>query len=181
VPPAKSRHLQAAIGIVVAGAVVASAYFFFTKPHPVSLPPTAGGLAVVTNLSSSQRSDIKDMEKQLSKDNVHGIATRVYGDLDTGPGLIVVAGHIHKADADMQQVSSQIASAAAGAGASLSSGPVSSGGTQFQCLWESASGHTMSVCFWWSEHSVLMGVGADVDAQSTSDALAQVKAFSSLD
>jgi hypothetical protein len=180
VPAAKGRHLQAAIGIVVAGAVAASAYFFLTRPHPVSLPATAGGLAAVTDLSASQESDIKDMEKQLGKDNVHDIATRVYGDLDSGQGLIVVAGHINKADADMQQVSSQIASAAAGAGTNLSSGTVSSGGTQFQCLWASESGHTMSVCFWWSNHSVLMGVGVDFDAQSASDALAQVKAYGSL-
>ncbi|HXR43147.1 MAG TPA: hypothetical protein VN738_12125 [Acidothermaceae bacterium] len=178
--PAKSRHLQAAIGIVVVGALAASAYFFFIKPHPVSLPDTAGGLPAVTSLSSSQKDDIKDMNKQLGKDNVHDISTRVYGDGEGGPGLIVVAGHINKADANMQQVSSQVAAAAAGAGANLSSGPVSSGGTKFQCLWETVAGHTESVCFWWSNHAVLMGVGIEFDAQSTSDALAQVKAYSSL-
>jgi hypothetical protein len=177
--PAKSRHLQAAIGIVVAGALAASAYFFI-KPHPVSLPDTAGGLPAVTSLSSSQKDDIKDMNKQLGKDNVHDISTRVYGDGEGGPGLILVAGHINKADANMQQVSSQVAAAAAGAGANLSSGPVSSGGTKFQCLWETVAGHTESVCFWWSNHAVLMGVGIEFDAQSTSDALAQVKAYSSL-
>jgi hypothetical protein len=80
----------------------------------------------------------------------------------------------------MSDVEGQVASAAAGAGANFSSGTLTSGGTDFECVWASSAGHDVSVCFWWSDHSVLLGEGLGADAQSTADALAEAKTYAGL-
>jgi hypothetical protein len=57
---------------------------------------------------------------------------------------------------------------------------VSSGSTDFQCLWTSAGGHVISACYWWSNAAVLMGIGLDLDAQPAADALDSVRAYAAL-
>jgi hypothetical protein len=162
-------------------AVAAGAFLYLDRAHPVPLPDSAGGLTAVTQLPASTKSDISDMKKGLAKSHLHDISTRLYGSADgTGPGLVVVAGRIAGADANMAQMSSQVAAAAAGAAVQLSSGQLTSGTAQFECLWENHSNEPMSVCFWWSQHSLLMGVGIRMDAQTTADALSEAKGYASL-
>jgi hypothetical protein len=181
--PAAQRGSSKKLGagaLIAVIALAAGAYVFLTRPHAVSLPDSAGGLAVVTDLPSSTKSDMSDMKKQLAKDHVHDIGTRLYGDATGLPQFLVAAGRIAKADEDVSQVSSQLAAAAAGADSQLSSGQVTSGDATFQCLWQAQGAQPLSVCFWWSQHSLLMGVGIGIDAQATADALAQVKTYASL-
>lgn len=181
-PPSKqSRNMRlAAGGIVLATAVVAGAVFYFTRPHPISLPPSVGGVSQLATLSSSDKADIKNAEKQLAKQaHIHDISSRVYGDVASG-GFYVLAGRINGAETSLADVENQVASTAAGAGANFSTGTVSSGGTDFECVWASPAGHDVSVCFWWSNHSLLFGEGLDHDAQSTADALAEAKVYAGL-
>ena len=87
---------------------------------------------------------------------------------------------LQKIAADTGATASTAADAAAGADVQLSSGQLTSGTAQFECLWENRSNEPMSVCFWWSQHSLLMGVGIRMDAQTTADALAEAKGYASL-
>lgn len=180
-PAKQSKNMPLAIGgIALAAAVAAGAVFYFTRAHPISLPPSVGGLAELTTLSSGDKADLKNAEKQLAKQaHIHDISSRVYGDINSG-GYYVLAGHINGADTSLADVENQVASTAAGAGANFSTGRVTSGGTDFECVWASPAGHDVSVCFWWSNHSLLFGEGLGRDAQSTADALAQTKTFAGL-
>jgi hypothetical protein len=74
----------------------------------------------------------------------------------------------------------QVASAAAGAGANYSTCTINSGGTDFECVWASSAGRDVSVCFWWSGYSLLLGEGLGIDVQSTADALAEAKSYAGL-
>lgn len=179
-PAKQSKSMPLAIGgIVLAAAVAAGAMFYFTRSHPIALPPSVGGLAQLTALSSADKTEIKDAEKQLAtRAHIHDISSRIYGDAGGG-GYFILAGRINSADTSFADVENQVA-AAAGAGANFSSGTVSSGGTDFECVWASPAGHAVSVCFWWSNHSLLVGEGLGFDAQSTADALAQTKVFAGL-
>lgn len=182
-PPAKpSRNTPLVIGgVVLAAAVAAGAVFYFTRSHPISLPPSVGGVAEITSLTSSEKSDLKDAEKELGKRaHIHDISSRVYGDVASGNGYFVLAGHINGSDTSFADVENQVAAAAAGAGANFSSGVVSSGANDFECVWAAPAGHNVSVCFWWSNHSVLVGEGLGFDAQSTADAMAQAKTYAGL-
>jgi len=181
-PPAKqSKNTPLAIGgIVLAAALAAGAVFYFTRSHPISLPPTVGGMTEITTLTSSDKADIKNAEKELAKRaHIHDISSRIYGDVNSG-GYFVLAGRINGADTSFADVENQVAAAAAGAGATFSSGTVRSGSDDFECVWASPGGHDVSVCFWWSNHSVLVGEGLGFDAQSTADALAQAKTYAGL-
>lgn len=180
-PPAKqSKSMPLAIGgIVLAAAIAAGATFYLTRSHPISLPSSVGGKAELSTLTSSDKADIKNAEKDLAnRAHIHDISSKLYGD-DTG-GYFMLAGHINGADTSMSDVENQIAAAAAGAGANFSTGTVSSGSNDFECVWASPGGHDVSVCFWWSSHSLLMGEGLGFDAQSTADALAEVKTYAGL-
>ena len=179
-PPATSKNLPLVIGgIVLAAAVAAGAVFYLTRSHPISLPPSVGGMAELTTLTSSDKTEIKNAEKELAKQaHIHDISSRVYGDVSSG--YFVLAGHINGADTSLADVENQVASTAAGAGANFSTGTVTSGGTDFECVWANAAGHDVSVCFWWSNHSLLVGEGLGADAQSTADALAEAKAYAGL-
>jgi hypothetical protein len=181
-PPAKqSRNTPRVIGgVVLAAAVAAGTFFFLNRSHPISLPSTVGGMAEVTSLTSSEKSDLKDTEKDLGKRaHIQDITGRLYGDVNSG-AFFILAGHIHGSDTSMSDVANQVAAAAAGAGANYSTGTLSSGGTDYECVWASSAGHDVSVCFWWSNHSVLMGEGLGIDAQSTADALAEAKTYAGL-
>ncbi len=181
-PPAKqSKNMPLAIGgIVLAAAVAAGAVFYFTRPHPISLPPSVGGMAELTTLTSGDKADIKNAEKQLAKKaHIHDVSSRVYGDVSTG-AYYVLAGHINGSDTSLADVENQVASTPALAGANFSSGTVTSGDTDFECVWASPAGHDVSVCFWWSNHSLLFGEGLGRDAQSTADALAETKTYAGL-
>lgn len=167
-------------GIALVAAVAAGAVFYLSRSHPVSLPPTVGGLSELTTLTSSDKADIKNAEKELAKRaHVHDISSRIYGDV-SGGGYFVLAGHINGADTSFADVENQVASAAAGAGVNFSSGTVSSGSNDFECVWASPAGHGVSVCFWWSNHSLLVGEGIGFDAQATADALAEAKIYAGL-
>jgi hypothetical protein len=181
-PPTKqSRNTPRVIaGLVLAAAVAGGSFFFLNRSHPISLPSTVGGLAEITSLTSSEKSDVKDMQKDLAKRaHIQDITSRLYGDVNSG-AFFVLAGHIHGSDTSMSDVEDQVASAAAGAGANYSTGTISSGGSDFECVWASSAGHDVSVCFWWSSHSLLMGEGLGIDAQSTADALAEAKTYAGL-
>ncbi len=179
--PAKpSKNLQLAIGgIVAAAAVAAGAVFYLTRSHPISLPSTAGGVAEITTLSSSEKADLKKAQNELAKRaHIHDVSSRVYGDVNSG--YFILAGHINGAATSMADVENQVAATAAGAGASFSTGAVSSGGSDFECVWAKPAGHDVSVCFWWSDRSLLVGEGLGFDAQSTADAMAGAKAYAGL-
>jgi hypothetical protein len=181
-PPAKqSRNMPRVIaGSVLAAAVAGGTFFFLNRSHPISLPSSVGGMAETTTLTSSEKSDLKDAQKDLAKRaHIEDITSRLYGDVNSG-AYFIVAGHIHGSDTSMSDVEGQVASAAAGAGAYFSSGTLTSGGTDFECVWASSAGHDVSVCFWWSDHSVLLGEGLGADAQSTADALAEAKTYAGL-
>ena len=180
-PPAKqSKNVWLAIGgIVLAAALAAGALLYVTRSRPISLPPTVAGMTEITTLTSSDKADIKNAEKELAKRaHIHDISSRLYGDVNTG-GYFILAGRINGAETTLADVENQVA-AAAGAGTNFSSGAVSSGSSDFECVWASPSGHDVSVCFWWSNHSVLVGEGLGFDAQSTADALAQAKTYAGL-
>jgi hypothetical protein len=181
-PPAKqSKNTPRVIGGVVVAVVVAvGAFFFLNRSHPISLPSTVGGMAAVTSLTSSEKADLKDTEKDLGKRaHIQDITGRLYGDVNSG-AFFILAGHIHGSETSMSDVANQVAGAAAGAGANYSTGTINSGGTDYECVWANSAGHDVSVCFWWSNHSVLMGEGLGIDAQSTVDALAEAKTYAGL-
>jgi hypothetical protein len=178
--PQLSRHIKVAIGAVLGAAVLAaSAFMFFDKAAPVSLPASAGGLPAVTELPASSKAQLKEMEKGLAKGHIHDVSSRVYGDV-TGGGMLVVAGRVAKADMDMDQASALINGERGLLGPNASAGLVTSGSTQFECLSQNAPGHSLAMCFWWSQHAILFAYGADLDAQTTADALAEMKAYASL-
>jgi hypothetical protein len=181
-PPARrsGKPLLAVLAVLAVAAVAASVFFVLHRSHPIRLPASAAGLPAITDLPSSQRHDIKEMEKQLGKAHVRDIHTAVYGDAGSSQALLVVGGHLDGFTQTVQQASSQLATALAGSSIALSQAQVSSGGTDFQCLWTGASGHVVSACYWWSNAAMLMGIGLDLDAERTADALGGVRAYAAL-
>jgi hypothetical protein len=177
--PAQRRPPVVALiaAVVVVLLALGGAYEYF-KPHPIGLPPTAGGLTEWSNLPASWRSEIDSMKKQMGKNNAHDLNARVYGDGSTV--LVVVAAHVHGTDLSMEQVDGQLAAYAPAA--NVSTGPIVSGSTTFNCLSGPTSQSPMTLCVWWSNHSLLMGIagGTGIDAQATADALAGVKAYAGL-
>jgi hypothetical protein len=92
----------------------------------------------------------------------------------------VVGGHLNGSTQTVQHASNQLATALAGSSIALCQAQVTSGGTNFHCLWTGASGHVVSACSWRSNAAMLMGIGLDLDAEHTAEALGGVRAYAAL-
>lgn len=179
--PSKTNRLWFAIAsCTVVAAVAAVAFAFFHSSGSVPLPSTVAGFPKVHNLPTSVETEIQQMRHQLAKNHLKDATAGVYGDLDGRDGMLVVAARVDGRTLDMAQISAAFDSGAGQLGGNTVSGKVTSGSTQFECIWQRPGGAQVTMCIWVSGHSYLFGNGFGMDVQSTADALAGVKDYASL-
>lgn len=180
--PARSYRrplVAAAVAVVVAcGGVL---YYLSQQQHPIALPSTLAGLSQVSLKAAGAAHEFDAAKKQLAKAGVHDASFGVYGDVQTGRALIVVAGRASPSAVDMVQLVSDSGVAAQVDGVTITPAVLTSGGTSFRCETVSTvSQGSAGVCEWVGSGVILFGVGTQLLVQETADALEQARIAASL-
>ncbi len=181
-PPSRRNRAPLVVAsiVVVAAAVAASVFFFTRSSNSVPMPASVAGLPRMTNLPSSIKTQMKQVEHQLESQHLRDATARVYGENSANQAMVVVAARSDHKVADMAQVSALFDSEVSRLGTGTTSGLVTSRSTDFECMWQRTNNPPIALCFWWGGNSVLYGNAIGLDVQSAADALADVKAFAAL-
>jgi hypothetical protein len=175
-----SRRPLMAAALLAAVAIAGGAFYVTTRTHPISLPATLADLPKVW-ISSAQAHGLESAKHGLANDGLHDVSFGVYGTLSAGqPGLVVIAGRTSSNAPDFNQLATALSQAGQFDGISVTPQTLTSGATTLQCETITAQGASVPLCAWQGTHAVLFGIGQDMSAQDTADALELARLDASL-
>jgi hypothetical protein len=175
-----SRRPFVIVAALVLIAAAGGAFYISQRTHPVSLPSTLAGMQRVS-VPSAEAHDLDSAKHSLANDGLHDVSFGIYGSVSAGqPGLVVIAGRTSSSAPAFNQLTSAMGQAGQVAGISVTPQTVTSGATTLQCATVTAAGQSVPFCEWQGAHAVLFGVGQDMSAQDTADALESARLDASL-
>jgi hypothetical protein len=175
-----SRRPLIAVALLAVVAIAGGAFYMTTRPHPIALPATLADLPKLS-ISSAQAHGLDSAKHGLANDGLHEVSFGVYGTLSAGqPGLVVIAGRTSSNAPDFNQLATAMSQAGQFDGISVTPQTLTSGATTLQCATITAQGESVPLCAWQGTHAVLFGIGQDLSAQDTADALELARLDASL-